>query len=518
MSYTPSGTIYLCSTPIDANQKHQLYFANRTAQREYFIQSGVLKHTLTDYKYVPVTDNGLEGKLRLSGIADNYMDSNYLCFQNATLSSKFYYAFIKDIVFISAGVCEIHYTIDVYQTFFLDVTVKPSFVLREHISNDSIGNNVVDEGLDVGDYIYSNKISDISAAMFAYVVALSDTETGLLGNTYGNLYSGLAYYAFSNSSSGITAMNNFIQQKCNDGMADAIAAIFTVPADALPDDVQQGQQITASTAIQSWSFSYQAATTNMLGNYQPKNNKLFTYPYNFIYVSDNQGKCAIYRIEKFSNPIGPQSFQMYANLSISPKILCVPKNYNGVTENMEECLTLDGYPQCSWNTDVFANWFAQNAATGLINFASSAVMIGSSAVTGNTAGLYSGAMSAMNQLSSLGQIAMQPNQTKGNTANGSILLSKGDLCFTFYNKMVDYEHAKMIDHFFSMYGYKTCEVKIPNMTSRPQWNYVETRGFNCVGNVPSKYLNALKNIFDNGVTLWHNPNNFGNYNLDNSPQ
>lgn len=56
-----------------------------------------------------------------------------------------------------------------------------------------------------------------------------------------------------------------------------------------------------------------------------------------------------------------------------------------------------------------------------------------------------------------------------------------------------------------MYGYKQNKVlPIFNMTrSRYYFNYIKTIGCNITGDIPRKYLNKLKSIFDNGVTLWH---------------
>jgi hypothetical protein len=65
------------------------------------------------------------------------------------------------------------------------------------------------------------------------------------------------------------------------------------------------------------------------------------------------------------------------------------------------------------------------------------------------------------------------------------------------------ENIKMIDDYFSMFGYKVNTIKVPQFTSRPYWNYIKTSGVNMIGNVPQDALNVLKQMFDNGVTMWH---------------
>ena len=66
-----------------------------------------------------------------------------------------------------------------------------------------------------------------------------------------------------------------------------------------------------------------------------------------------------------------------------------------------------------------------------------------------------------------------------------------------------------------MYGYLTNTVKTPNLNNRPNWNYVKTIGANILGNIPQYDLQAIKDIFDNGVTLWHNPSTFLDYSQNN---
>ena len=66
-----------------------------------------------------------------------------------------------------------------------------------------------------------------------------------------------------------------------------------------------------------------------------------------------------------------------------------------------------------------------------------------------------------------------------------------------------------------MYGYKVNNVKIPNILGRKNWNYVKTLGSNIEGNIPQNDLQEIKNMFDNGVTFWHNSNTFLDYSQDN---
>ena len=77
------------------------------------------------------------------------------------------------------------------------------------------------------------------------------------------------------------------------------------------------------------------------------------------------------------------------------------------------------------------------------------------------------------------------------------------------------EYAKSIDDYFSMYGYKTLKLKVPNIKGRRSWNFVKVVNANITGSMPADDLKRIIQIFENGITFWHTPD-LGNYALDNS--
>lgn len=115
------------------------------------------------------------------------------------------------------------------------------------------------------------------------------------------------------------------------------------------------------------------------------------------------------------------------------------------------------------------------------------------------------------------EASMAPPQNHGNTNNGDIMLSMSENCFHIFRMSIKNEYARRIDKFFTKYGYRVNELKVPNITGRPIFNYIqiasdENIGF---GSIPSKYLDVINKACRNGVTIWHNHENIGNYNLNN---
>ena len=77
------------------------------------------------------------------------------------------------------------------------------------------------------------------------------------------------------------------------------------------------------------------------------------------------------------------------------------------------------------------------------------------------------------------------------------------------------EMARIIDNYFSMFGYRVNQVKVPNITGRRNWNYVKTIGCYIDADIPQDDLNEIKLMFDKGITLWHNPATFADYSQNN---
>ncbi len=99
----------------------------------------------------------------------------------------------------------------------------------------------------------------------------------------------------------------------------------------------------------------------------------------------------------------------------------------------------------------------------------------------------------------------------------SLNAGAGRVEFTFNHMVIRQQFARIIDDYFTMYGYATNRCKTPNRNSRPHWNFVKTAGITLTGSVPCDDMRKICSIYDNGVTFWKNGDEVGHYNLDNSP-
>ena len=105
------------------------------------------------------------------------------------------------------------------------------------------------------------------------------------------------------------------------------------------------------------------------------------------------------------------------------------------------------------------------------------------------------------------------HNTGSNTAD--YLTSKREKGFLFYRRTIRAEYARIIDQYFSRFGYAQHKIDTPNIRARNRWTYVKTVDCNVHGNLPSEAISQIQNIFDSGITWWADTENVGNYSLDN---
>lgn len=171
----------------------------------------------------------------------------------------------------------------------------------------------------------------------------------------------------------------------------------------------------------------------------------------------------------------------------------------------------------NWNIDNFQAWINQNAINLITNGVASVGAIALGAGLGLTNTSLTGVSKAFDIAKEVYQHAMTPNSARGNINGGDINFAQDENTFFFYKKSIKREYAKIIDDFLTMYGYKVNEVKIPNILGRKYFNFVKTVEANVESNVvPEKYLNEYKQMLNNGITFWHDPNHFLDYSVNNT--
>lgn len=540
---TPTTNLKLLKNPHNLSSQNQLTFANATAQYNYF--NSLSKLEVDDFTY-----QRKDYIIRYNACIDDILDYNYCMYQNEAYSDKWFYAYIVNMRWLNDKVTEITIKTDVFQTFQFDLTYGTSFVEREHVMDDTVGLHTIPESLETGDYICNGITSLYSGGNNTYI-CIATTEvpaevTDINSDTrqYNGIYSGVIYVVCETP----LGASHFIRAMDELGKADAITSVFLIPTSLTGTltfktyevDTPQGG-VTIYIAVPPYSTTYVSLATSSsitspttINGYTPKNNKLFCYPYNYFYITNNVGMDVDFHYEDFVN--NTASFRTIGAITPGCSIKCFPLNYkklldvSGTMNSYNYGISGPKYPICSWATDVYTNWLTQNGINiagiqltatqagylkgGLELGAGLGMAYGGDVINGGSM-IAGGAKEIFNTMQSDYQHSLMPDSAKGNTNSGDITFSAGNMDIPLYKMSVRAEYAAAIDGYFSMYGYKVNSLKVPNILGRTNWNYVKCIGANIEGLIPEFYLNEIRGIFNSGVTLWHNPQTFLDYTQSN---
>lgn len=464
------------------------------------------------------------------------LQGNYIAFQNPDYSNKWFFGFVDDVKYVNDNSTEIYYTIDQFSTWFRDLTLNDCLVVREHTNDDTIGKNTISEDLNVGEVIaestdtYGFEPSDVPLApannYYICIISTHDPATNKDFNG-AQLINGsiFGYQAFFFD--GENNCKNFIGKTNSQGKADSILALFMFPKTIIPatdlSDVndtydlasytfKRFSPVSTDTAHKSVDFTKAITkTTSFTGLTGIKNNKCYCYPYNYLMITNNVGNKNILRYENFSDTNA--NFSIQCSFSIGGSIRCVPTNYKGIAENIDESIPLAKFPTGSWSSDAFTNWLTENA----VNIPTQLLTTGLGLVTGSAPVVMATAGQTASLIGQFYSASLLPSIEGGqNTAD--VNYSSSDNVFKFVHMRAKDEYMRIIDDYFTTYGYKTLRNKIPNITGRTYWNYVEIGQNESIGHgsIPADALSTINDAFHTGVTIWHNHGNIGNYELSNT--
>ena len=565
---TPNSDVIICkSVPLDIGYEHTIY--QSSAANQYTMFYGYKKYELTAQSYQRLNRN----YIRVGLSADNLFDCNYLMFRNTSYLNKWFYAFITEVNYINDNTAEIRYDIDVMQTYYFDYDLGRCFVEREHSLTDALFESLVDEGLDPGDMIVRDRndlfFDPVGIPSYYAVIYYIPNEKYFQPKVYDRNttltpadVSTLSFYNCYN----FVPMPTFtlavpveldsqnVATFTVSGLRHAVRSLIEIEASIItiqmvPTDIASAYGLLSgdNNTNDFKQFGYTATLTSTEQNtfadihdnvtYTPKNKKLLQYPYTKIVLTNNNGEDTEYKWEMFDHTFNTlPTVQFWVTAAVNPDVAvhCYPYNYRkgGAEGSRDLGLTVADFPRLAWSVDSFQEWWNVNkntfalsmitkvlgtVAAGAATVATGNPLIGSAAVSGI------GAISqSLAQLS--GQKATPDTQRSSTSANG-IVMRERRIGFSLFDMSITGERAKIIDDYFTMYGYAVKALKPVNVRTaaasilRPHWNYVKTSNVVVHGNdMNAEAERQIEGIYNKGITFWMNPSEVGNYALDNSPQ
>lgn len=452
--------------------------------------------------------------------------------------NRWYFAFVKKVTYINDQTLELEFEIDLIQSYWRTpkfdssgyhtgteyentTSIRPCFVEREHTNNDAIGANIIEENLELGDYtVTASPIYDMNEqciGMLATQVKNGDVYEPAEGQTFENIYTPL-HFSFSITGNTSADGRALTQEYVDDGKEDAIVALYQFPKKFMSSDIVYD------------NVNIEMPST--IDGYTPKNNKLFTYPYSLIVVSNNSGETAEFKWEQWqANKQG--QFTVAGTSIVSPSAFLYPVFYRGKGIDFDSGLPFTNFPMLPFAGDAFKAYWAQNKtgvgtriASSIGGLLASAGVIASGAVTGGAsialgAGAIASSVSTVgNALSKIKDTQNIPPQAHGEMPSTYLATGMRRLEYTFNVTCIRSQFARVIDDYFTAFGYATNRIKIPNIGTRSRrknYCYIKTQGCQLDAKyMPTEVKKQIEAIFDKGVRVWKDISTYLDLSVDNS--
>lgn len=528
----PAGTIQLYKgINISPNYSDVVLFESYAARDAYF---GASAKTFTQESYTRETADSV----KILCTSTEVDSCNYMRFQNnINGASRWYYAFITAVEYVNNNTTRVYYKIDEFTTWFLKDMLQQCFVEREIPDHDEVGDNIVPENLELGEYVNSSPESAFDLNDMVIVLAASTDKDGDYPKEetihkdaqwvrVNGMQSPLLYAFFDpDSSQDMDDLQLLLWNYNQNGYMDNIIFLQLVPKFCTENAL-----VSTSGGQHYASYLWHTQKPISLDGYVPKNKKLMTYPYSFLRGSDKLGTISDYKYEFFYEA-DECYFMFYGCLYGEPSIIALPSSYKGFALAWEESLVATNFPQCPTANDTYKAWLAQNAnsigTSVLATILSTGVGIAAGVMTAGAAGVpayiatmgtlgavgsaASGAGNILQTMAKVSDADKMPTTISGLPRANMINLVLKQYKISFYKMSITKQMAKKIDDFFTAYGYAVHNVKKPCLSGRPYFNYVKTQGCILAGDIPATAKAAIIQAFDNGIRLWKTNSRIGTF-------
>lgn len=586
--FTPDTEIYFLSVPqCDPTYSNLLSFSDQGAETSFYMGCAV-KH-FTGCR--PTRDNGMDGTITVAGTPNDYLGCNMLMFKNSSLSNKWYYAFIGYPRIGSSGGTEVDWVLDVWRSYYWEWSLGETLVVREHVKSDKVGEWLYPENVETGEFVCDSSsllLDEQDWTPFLVIGYSFSPQTGEEGQLDKNqaltifqnvldavnpcylipgcnptfagggrvhgIYQGTRFLALpmSGIDADIKTVNDRIQELIKDGQIDRVQVLVNVPYWLVQSYALK--QFDAPTYPKNTDVKrvngIEVSSPASFGGYVPHNKKLFTQQFNYLLMSNSVGSTEEYGYEYFKG--NQATFDEIGQMSATPVIKLVPRNYKGVPYAYGYALDLTGFPNSSISYSSYANqqnligdtYYVQklmsdsfsnvlntvgdvaNTVGGAAGAVNGLKVVNPLSLVEAGASIVSGAVTTVDNLNKRTSEYLQaiqqaqahyrePQVTKG-VATPGIMFAVNAMRFTVYKMQVQPQFAKLIDKFFDACGYAINQFKQPNLTGRRNWNYLKLAEPVVKGNLPVQAKSVLVSIFSSGVRIWHNPSTWLDYSQDNS--
>ena len=557
--------LWIVRVNFDKDYKHVVDFFSSAKPAENMKRQFEFFKNLASYhynNYSPVYERDGSGAIQVNGNKDNWSGYNYIIFKNAD-SEWVWYAFIDSVEYNSEKTTTIYYTIDIWQTYHLRTNLRlDSWIDRAHIrkSADTLGANLEPEPFSVKPTITRDIKSIFETSQWAPQWVLHSASKYInndfvyTGNGTANTYGEYGFYIDS-----VSDIENYIEQYGRKSLDKTLSDAGTTStvffsmvglwlADILQGNVPHLNQLSSVSealkglnsasdlqdhrneliglyAIPLWAKSGTEATntatnvtealslnTNLACGYTPKNNKLLSSVFKCYILYARNGTMLAYK---------PEAFSAVPSLTCS----CIPMGTSKYYAYMSNYNERDKqFIPVAYRSERRVGYDANtglNKVLAVLGQSERVIGAGATLATGivakNPTAILSGAEGLIG--SGVGMIDALGNKEGGFGSNGELIdITGGRAQLRWADVSPTYNECVHIDKFLTAYGYaqNTIGDLYSNCLTRSRFNYVKSSNPNLRVNGNENVNMKMKEIFNNGVTIWHDYNYMYDYETANN--
>lgn len=266
--------------------------------------------------------------------------------------------------------------------------------------------------------------------------------------------------------------------------------------------------------------------------------KLLMYPFAYVELSCFTGQTIIIKPQLTGD--GRLNIARVSALQPQPQIKYFPTNYSNLGDYYDNAITVNDFPICpvqdvSYLTTLNKSSELAQISAAQLNFNtqnslySSAVtgganLIGNSLrgdVLGGISSLFGTGMGAWSAYGNneftkqkieldLKYADIQTPGIIGNVGGTGFNYVSGQAGLHIRWKMIDEEHRRIIGDYFKIRGYACKRVETVNPDRMTRYDYIKTQDCHIAGSIPNESAKIIENIYDSGITFWHD-DNIGDY-------
>lgn len=269
--------------------------------------------------------------------------------------------------------------------------------------------------------------------------------------------------------------------------------------------------------IHKFNVEYDFVVDHTINRRIENETKLYQYPYNFMQLTNYRGEYVNLKPEYLSDEEWIVKYVKSISFDYKTKAYVdgYLGGYRGLESNVidnsnsELPLTTDAYKQyMSTSKATATTGLAINTGLGVAGIVAGGFMLGAGGPVGALAFLalgvgVAGFNSVKSELTKQRDLKETPDSLRQSGNNLMFDLIDNNLSHYLVKKQILDEYRDLLYDYFYRYGYKANRFGVPDLRSRYYFNYIKTNNIDIVGNINNNVKETLKQIYNNGTTIWH---------------